>query len=84
MKIDVAGAPTDAVFNKRRKPDLAHLILNSEDNLESQIFKLISEVKDLLGYSKKLEGHVTIVRNFDSKLLERVAVTERHCWRKRL
>ena len=47
----------------------------------SQIAKLTTEVKDLLAHSKKLEVDVAIVRNKNSKLVERVVTTECQCWK---
>ena len=46
----------------------------------SQIAKLSTEVKDLPDHFKKLKADVAIVRNVNSKLVERVVVTERQCW----
>ena len=76
----MAGAHTEAVLSKLSKPELVQIILNTEDNLGSQITKLTTEVKDLLVHSKKLETDVAIVRNVNSKLVERVVATERQCW----
>ena len=76
----MAGARTEAVFNKPSKPELVQIILNTEANLGSQIAKLTTEVKNLLDHSKKLEADVTIVRNVNNKLVERVVSTERQCW----
>ena len=78
--MNMAGAHTEAVLNKLSKPDLVQIILNTEANLGSQIAKLTTEVKDLLDHSKKLEADVVIVRNVNSKLVERVVATERQCW----
>ena len=55
------------------------MILNTGANLGSQIAKLTTEVKDLLGHSKKLGVDVAIVMNVNSKLVERVVATERQC-----
>ena len=69
------------------KPDLVQLILNTEANLGSQIAKLTTDVKDLLAHSTKLEADVAIVKNVNSKLVERVVVKkmlntrEGTCWR---
>ena len=71
----MAGAHTEAVLNKLSKPELVQNILNTEANLGSQIAKLTTEVKDLLAHSKKLEADVAIVRNVNSKLIERVVAT---------
>ena len=71
---------TQAVFNKLSKPELVQIILNTEANLGSQIAKLTTGIKDLLAHSKKLEAHVAIVRNVNSKLVGRVVATERQCW----
>ena len=76
----MAGAHTEAVFNKPSKPELVQINLNTEANLGSQIAKLTTEVKNLLDHSKKLEADVTIVRNVNNKLVERVVSTERLCW----
>ena len=76
----MAGAHTEAVINKLSKLELVQIILNTEANLGSQIAKLTTKVKDLLAHSKKLEADVAIVRNVNSKLVERVVATERQCW----
>ena len=53
----------------------------------SQIAKLTTDVKDLLAHSTKLEADVAIVKNVNSKLVERVVVKkmlntqEGTCWR---
>ena len=44
------------------------------------ILKQTTEVKKFLVHSKKLEADMAIVRNVNSKLVERVATTERQCW----
>ena len=73
----MAGAHTVAVLNKLSRTDLVQLILNTEVNLESQIAELTT---DLLAHSKKLEADLTIVRNVNSKLVERVMTSELQCW----
>ena len=78
--MNMAGAHTEAVLNKFSKPGLVQIILNTEANLESQIAKLTTEVKDLLAHSKKLEADVVIDRNVNSKLVERVVATECQSW----
>ena len=78
--MNMAGTHTEAVLNNLSKPELLQIILNTEANLGSQIAKLTTEVKDLLAHSKKLEANVAIVRNVNSKLVERVVVTESLCW----
>ena len=65
--MDMAGAHTEAVLNKLSKPDLVQFILNTEANLGSQT-------------AKKLEADVAIVTHVNSKLVERVVATGRHCW----
>ena len=76
----MAGAHTEAVLNKLSKLDLVQIILNTEAKLGSEIAKLTNEVKDLLDHSKKLEAGVAIVRNVNSKLVERVVAIARKCW----
>ena len=74
--MNIARVHTEAVLNKLRKPELLHIILNTEANLGSQIAKLTTEVKNLLDHSKNLEADVAVVRNVNDKLVERVVVTE--------
>ena len=76
----MAGDHTEAVLNKLSKAELIQIILNTEANLGSQIAKLTTEVKDLLGHSKKLEADVAVVRNVNSKLVESTVAKERLCW----
>ena len=78
--MNMVGAHTEAVLNKLSKPELVRIILNAEANLGSQIAKLATEIKDLLAHSKKLEADMAIVRNVNSKLVERVVATKRQCW----
>ena len=75
----MAGAYTEAVLNRLSQPDLVQMILNTGANLGQQIAKLTTEVKDLLGHSKKLGAYVAIIMNVNSKLVERVVATERQC-----
>ena len=56
------------------------LVLQTEANLASQITNLTTEVKDLLGYFKKLEADLAVTKDVNSKPMERVVQTERHCW----
>ena len=74
--MSVAGAHIEAVLKKLSKPDLVQIIWNTEAHLRSQNAKLTTEVIDLLALSKKLEADVTIFRNVNSKLVERVVATE--------
>ena len=78
--MNMAGAHPEAVLNKLSKPELVQIILNNEANMGSQIAKLTTEVKELLAHSIKLEADVAVVRNVNSKLVERVVATERQCW----
>ena len=79
---------TLAVLNIISKPDFKSyfknltlkLILNTHVNLGSQIANLITEVKDMLAHSKKLETNVAIVSNVNNTLVKRVVATERQCW----
>ena len=77
--MNIAGAHTEVFLNKLNKPELVQIILNIEANLESEIAKL-TKVKELLAHSKKLEAHVTVVRNLNSKLVERAVAIECQCW----
>ena len=71
---------TEAVLNELSKSELVQLVVQTEASLASQITNLTTEVKDLLGYLKKLEADLAVKKNVNSKLLERVVQNERQCW----
>ena len=50
---------TEAALNKRSKQELVQLFLNTETNMGSKISAMSSEIKDLLGYFKKLEADIS-------------------------
>ena len=60
----------EAVLNKLSKSELVQLVLQTEARLASQITNLTTEVKNLLGYFKKLESDLTVTKNVNSKLRE--------------
>ena len=60
----------EAVLNKLSKSELVQLVLQTEASLASQITNLTTEVKNLLGYFKKLESDLTVTKNVNSKLRE--------------
>ena len=76
----MATTHTEAVLSKLRKFELVQLVLQTEASLASQITNLTTEVKDLLGYFKKLEADLAVTKNVNSKLMERVVQAERQCW----
>ena len=76
----MATTHTEAVLNKLSKSELVQLVLQTESSLALQITNLTNEVKDLLGYFKKLEADLAVTKNVNSKLMERVVQTERQCW----
>ena len=80
MSIVMAATHTEAVLNKLIKSELVQLALQTEASLASKITNLTTEVKDLLGYFKKLEADLAVTKNVNSKLMERVVQTERQCW----
>ena len=75
----MATIHTEAVLNKLSKSVLVQLVLQTEASLVSQITNRTTEVKDLLRYFKKLDGDLAVTKNVNSKLMERVAQTERQC-----
>ena len=79
--MNIAGGHTEAILNKLSKPELVQIIFNTEANLGSEITKLTIEVKDLLAHSKKLEVDVAVVRNVNSKWVEKNVGTEHQCWK---
>ena len=76
----MAGTHTEAVLNKLTKPELVQLLLNTDANMEAQISILTAEVKEWSSYLKKVETDVVTVKNVNSKLVEQLVQTERHCW----
>ena len=76
----MATTHTEAVLNILSKSELVQLVLQTEASLASQITNLTTEVKDLLGYFKKLESDLAVTKNVNSKLMDRVVQTERQCW----
>ena len=54
-------------------------MLQTEASLAAQITDETTEVKDLLGYFKKLEADLAVTKDVNSKPMERVVQTERHC-----
>ena len=60
----------EAVLNKLSKSELVQLVLQTEASLASQITNLTTEVKNLLGYFKRLESDLTVTKNVNSKLRE--------------
>ena len=53
---------TEAVLNKLSKSELVQLVLQTEASLASLITNLPTEVKDLLGYFKKLESDLAVTK----------------------
>ena len=67
----------EAVLNKLSKYELVQLILQTEASLASQMANLTTEVKDPLGYFKRLEADLAVTKNVYTKLMERVMPTEK-------
>ena len=59
----MAPAHTEAVLKILSKSELVQLVLQTEASLASQITNLTTEVKDLLGYFKKLEADLGVTKN---------------------
>ena len=76
----MATTHIEAVLSKLSKSELVQLVLQTEASLASQITNLTPEVKDLLGYFKKLESDLAVTKNVNSKLTDSVVQTERQCW----
>ena len=53
------------------------LVLQTEASLASHITNLTTEVKDLLGYFKKLEAYLAVTKNVNSELMGSASQTER-------
>ena len=78
----MVGTHTEAVPNKLTKPELVQLLLNTEANMGAQISILTAEVREWSSYLKKVETDVVTVKNVNSKLVEQLVQTGRHCWEK--
>ena len=76
----MATTHTETVLSTLSKFELLQLVLQTEARLTSQVTNLTTEVKDLLGYFKKLEANLAVTANVNSKLSESVVQTERQCW----
>ena len=76
----MATTHTETVLNRLGKSELVQLVLQTEASSVSQITNLTTEVKDLLGYFKKLETDLAVIMNVNSKPMERVVQTERRFW----
>ena len=59
----MATTHTKAVLNKLSKSELVQLVLQTESSLALQITNLTNEVKDLIGYFKKLEADLAVRKN---------------------
>ena len=59
-------------------PDMA--TSHTDASLASQITSLTTEVTDILGYFKKLEEDLAVIKNVNAKLIKRVEQTEGQCW----
>ena len=77
MSIGMPPTHTKAVLNNLIKSEMVQLILKTEASLASQITNLTTEVKDLLGYFKKLKEVLPATKNVNIILTERVVQTER-------
>ena len=75
MSADMATSHTEIGLNKLSKSKLVQLILKTDASLASQITSLTTEVTDLLGYFKKLEADLAVIKNVNTKLLKRVEQT---------
>ena len=80
MSADMATSHTGVGLNKLSKSKLVQLILKTDASLASQITSLTTEVTDLLGYFKKLEADLAVIKNVNTKLIKRVEQTEGQCW----
>ena len=75
MSPDMATSHTEVGLNKLSKSKLVQLILKTDASLASQITSLTTEVTDLLGYFKKLEADLAVIKNVNTKLIKRVEQT---------
>ena len=76
----MATTHSETVLNKLTKSELVQLVLRTESSLASQITNLTTELKDLLGYLKKLEADLAVTNNVNSKFMGSIVQTERQYW----
>ena len=76
----MATTHSETVLNKLTKSELEQLVLWTEASLASQITNLTTELKDLLGYLKKLEADLAVTKNVNSKFMGSTVQTERQYW----
>ena len=76
----MATTHSETVLNKLTKSELVQLVLRTEASLASQITNLTTELKDLLGYLKKLEADLAVTNNVNSKFMGSIVQTERQYW----
>ena len=81
----MATTHTEAVLNKLSKSELVQLVLQTESSLALQITNLTNEVKDLLGYFKKLEDSAGLMLCTHAetllKLLVYLLLSETRIWK---
>ena len=65
----MAAFHNEAVLNKLSKSRLVQLVAQTEASLTSQIINLTTEVKDILGYFKKLKAYLRVTKNVNMKLM---------------
>ena len=73
-------AHTLASLEKLWKSDLARLVIDFQNNFDTVLNNINSELLDLKNKFTKLDSDLEISRNVNNKLVDQVARLERKCW----
>ena len=71
---------TEATLKDLNKPELIKLVLQLESEMNSDIKRLTSDLRDLVIQMKKVEADVAIVKNVNEKLVNQLIETGWQCW----
>ena len=65
---------------KLTREELANIVLDYQHKFDNSLGSINAELLDLKMKFTKMESDLTISRNVNVKLMERLVVTERKCW----
>ena len=76
----MTGVYTEDTLKALNKTQLIDLFLKMQDQTNSTIVSLMTEMKDLNSSFKRLESDVQIVKTVNNNLMKQLENTERQCW----
>ena len=71
---------TEESLNKLNKPDLVALLVNLQRKMDSVNSDLVAELLKTKEEFDQMKSELTVTKNVNALLLERLQTTERHCW----